>query len=450
MSVVPALDRGAFRRRLEVPALRVPAKRTGEVLQRLRPHLLNMARRRNVESAGAMKMVLLSRELPLEGTLEALPPEVREWLGEVEVTRHAIELDYEYLTAEEALRMVLPVEVPTSFEIVGHVVHLNLRAEQLPWKSIIGEVILDKVKTARTVVNKVDVVATPFRTFPLEVIAGDDDTRVVVRETDCEFRFDLREVYWNSRLQSEHARLSAAIAADSTDPIFVADATCGVGPFAVPLAKHPHVTVYANDLNPAAVRALADNARRNGCSDAIRVRDPGCARDFLRTDAVRYDHVITNLPAAGIDLLDAFRGLRFDENNDGRGPPLVHCYCFAAKTDDVVDAILRRVELALGTSPPPPPPTHQARRRRPFPSPAVDEALRAARDGATTVRWIRNVAPSKDMYCVSFRVPRACADLEYHHRHPPLEAPTLRLDAVEGAGGRTSKRPRTVAPPPGP
>jgi tRNA (guanine37-N1)-methyltransferase len=46
------------------------------------------------------------------------------------------------------------VEVPMSFETVGHIAHLNLREEQLPHKHLIGSVLLDKNPHIRTVVNK--------------------------------------------------------------------------------------------------------------------------------------------------------------------------------------------------------------------------------------------------------------------------------------------------------
>ena len=46
-------------------------------------------------------------------------------------------------------------EVPSSFETVGHIAHLNIRNELVPYKSLIGQVIIDKNPNIKTVVNKV-------------------------------------------------------------------------------------------------------------------------------------------------------------------------------------------------------------------------------------------------------------------------------------------------------
>ncbi len=87
-------------------------------------------------------------------------------------------------------------EVPSSYEQVGHVAHLNLREELKPYSNIIGQVILDKHwPNIRTVINKVGTIENQFRTFPMEVIAGEDDLDVTVSESGCRFAFNFRDVY---------------------------------------------------------------------------------------------------------------------------------------------------------------------------------------------------------------------------------------------------------------
>jgi tRNA G37 N-methylase Trm5 len=46
-------------------------------------------------------------------------------------------------------------DIPGSFETVGHIAHLNLRDELLPFKLVIGRVLLDKnTPRIKTVLNK--------------------------------------------------------------------------------------------------------------------------------------------------------------------------------------------------------------------------------------------------------------------------------------------------------
>jgi len=391
-----SFDRDAISETHEVPALLVPAKRTSAYVKALRRHLVDVPRYRTVASVddASQKKILLSRQLPRDDPCTGLPEEAAAFLrkaldeGEAQQTSHSITLAYDHFTAEEVLRKLLPSSIPTpsAFEHVGHVAHLNLRPEHDPYKALIGEVLLDKVANVRTVVNKIGEIATEYRTYELEVLGGDPSTKVELREQDCLFRFDVRDVYWNSRLQSEHARLSATIPRDAR----VADCTCGVGPFSIPLSKRG-VACYANDLNPKAVEFLRENARLNKCAQ-LQISEPSCARSFLRSiTAWRPTHCIYNLPATGIELLDVFR------EYEGASP-IVHCYCFGkARNDtDAIHDIHARCVHAVGASLPTP--------DKLLPSPAARDAATIAEAGFA-VRWVRNVSPNKDMYCASFRAP---------------------------------------------
>ena len=66
------------------------------------------------------------------------------WIGANggQQTSHTFTLEYRHYTMHSILRAVLPPEirdVPHTFETVGHIAHLNLREEQLPYKEVIGK-----------------------------------------------------------------------------------------------------------------------------------------------------------------------------------------------------------------------------------------------------------------------------------------------------------------------
>ena len=55
---------------------------------------------------------------------------------------HTVSLDYHSYSPRAVLAAVLPAdsdEIPTGFEVVGHIAHLNLRKEFLPYKVLIGK-----------------------------------------------------------------------------------------------------------------------------------------------------------------------------------------------------------------------------------------------------------------------------------------------------------------------
>lgn len=80
-----------------------------------------------------------------------------------------ISLQLKYLRrnvlTSKVLRAILPsnLEVPSSYEQVGHIVHLNLDASLLPFKYVIGQVYLDKIPSCKTVVNKIGRILSPWQ-----------------------------------------------------------------------------------------------------------------------------------------------------------------------------------------------------------------------------------------------------------------------------------------------
>lgn len=237
----PRLCREAFQRTIRVVALRTLPQHCNELQRAARAFMLREPKLKPIradtsEPDSPMRLILLRPDVNED--LHTLPEALRKRIAEVGAGTITMEVQvgYEQLRADEVLRQVLPegVDVPTGYEVAGHVAHLNLREEQLPYKHVIGQVVLDKSPGVRTVVNKVSTIASQFRTFPLELLAGEDDLNVEVREGGATFRFNFGEVYWNSRLQTEHGRVLEGLAADDIicawrcvcAPLRLARATC--------------------------------------------------------------------------------------------------------------------------------------------------------------------------------------------------------------------------------
>ncbi|KAH9951011.1 Met-10+ like-protein-domain-containing protein [Amylocystis lapponica] len=430
------LDTTAFHKSVPVLAAKVPPAKAGVLLQSqlLKRSLIDAPKVRSVVNTQDGKRLVLFRF----SDKAALPPEALDFLnGEsAELLTHTLDLNYDYWTADDILHSILPEELvegaPSGFAATGHIAHLNLNTEYLPYKHVIGKVILDKNKHIRTVVNKLDSISNQFRVFDMELLAGEPDYVVEHSESNCRFTFDFTEVYWNSRLHTEHARLVEQFRPEDV----VADVFAGVGPFAIPAAKKG-CGIFANDLNPNSYKFLTKNVADNKVTTLVR---PSCedGRAFIRgvfsaafdnpvppasppkppksqrklerhvglaasparlssespaPRRKRITHFAMNLPDSAIEFLDAFRGVLSPTNISDRdlsgiyatGLPMVHCYCFTRELEpEKAEADIRqRVEEKLG-----------------------------------------HALEQEDMYCISFRLPRAVA---LSHIEPYLPRfPTLR------------------------
>ncbi|GAA5808026.1 hypothetical protein MFLAVUS_001408 [Mucor flavus] len=389
------LERSAFKTVVGTLVIKVPTKKVGVFMKAFDKDLFNQPRTRNVlpdPESKETKLIILRTDLE---KIDDLPQEKVDMIKEegVSTFKHNLEFDYNFWTAEQILHAVMPEDaqdIPSSFTQIGHIAHMNLREYYYPWKKLIGQVILD-----------IDSIDTTFRFFKMEVLAGEDNMIAEVKESGCKFKFDFSKVYWNSRLHTEHDRLVQLFKKNE----YVCDVFAGVGPFALPAAKKGAI-VYANDLNPSSHEWMKENIKANKITNGIYPYNMD-GRAFIR-QAVKdlqatskdewktFDHFVMNLPATAIEFLDTFRGLYHDQKhlfNTRAKLPMIHCHCFTKSTDAMQD-ITERVANIMGGKPDP---------------------LK------TTLHWVRNVAPKKDMYCVSFPLSSELAFAAPHSEKRKIE-----------------------------
>lgn len=318
------------------------------------------------------------------------------------------------------------------------IAHLNLREQYLPYKYLIAEILKDKNKAIRTVINKTEDVGShsEFRTFPFELLAGDNDLNVVQHEQDCEFHFDYSRVYWNSRLETEHRRLVERFSKGQ----MVCDVMAGVGPFAVPAGRRK-IFVWANDLNPHGWEVMEDAIKRNKVKDfvsafnmdgrkfirwsatellkqdpvTVEIQPKGRRERSKKTDKLQppppppevyvrpriFDHYVMNLPATAIEFLDAFPGLYAGKESlfaphTSQALPMIHVYCFSGHSENELDDhidVCKRISERIGYTI----------------TPEDREGGSGNQEIELAIHNVRLVSPKKQMFCASFRLPKEVA-----------------------------------------
>ena len=307
----------------------------------------------------------------------------------------------------EVLKEILPAdveEIPSGYETIGDIAHLNLTGKLFDHRYVIGEVILDKNPQLRTVVTKIGQIESTYRFYDLECIAGDASSfESVVMEDKVKFKVDVSKVYWCSKLSGERNRIIEQIFKEGE---VLCDMFCGIGPLAVKAAMKKRIKVIANDLNPACYDYLKQNISLNKVQKRV-IPFNMDAREFVRMvvdksndplqseipeDFLRFDHCYMNLPVDAIEFLDVFVGL-FDKANpkvwseDAQNPkliklPMIHVYGFTfhQEKDKAKEYFIERIAKAMSY-------------------PLFNEA------NIEHFHNIRDVSPQSHMYGISFRLP---------------------------------------------
>jgi tRNA (guanine37-N1)-methyltransferase len=364
------------------------------------------------------KIIILHPSTP---TLSELPENVREILVQCQVSDgpdQSMQFSYHQFTSAYLLAKLLPVALhppPTAFETIGHIAHLNLRALHLPYKHLIGQVLLETLPSVETVISKVGEVHGPYRIYDFEVLAGRPTTAVDMTEFGIQLHFDMAKVYWCSRLSEERQRL---LRSEFRKDQIVADAFCGIGAMCLLAAQQLNCTIWANDWNPAAVEYLQDNAARNNLNHRMGRVQCGDAYDFLTDIGLRNDgdgvqrlpdHVILNFPLESPRFLGALRWwpvmktkrkpYKTATNSSSTSKtdadviiPRVHVYTFA-RADPETDRSAEEVAIDLVASNLLPVADGAVKRK---------DELDDEHDCCVTTHPVRDVAPGKLVVCVSF------------------------------------------------
>jgi len=202
---------------------------------------------------------------------------------------------------EDKLSPHLLASLPRALDIVGNIAIIELSPELGPYKSVIGEAILETHKTVSTVLAKASAISGTYRLRGFTVVAGEPKTETIHREYGCLYYVNPAKAYFSPRLSYEHNRVASLVKEGET----VIDLFAGVGPFAVLIAKtHRNVRVHAVDVNPHAIELLKKNIRLNRVEGKVHPILGNAKQVIDEGFDGAADRLIMNLPEKAIEFLD--------------------------------------------------------------------------------------------------------------------------------------------------
>ena len=204
-------------------------------------------------------------------------------------------------TLESILTSKESDELISAFDQIGDIIIVRIPDSLLSKKELIGETLLEQVKSAKSVFYQSSSVEGKFRTRDLEVLAGDNKTETEYKEYGCRFVVDVEKVFFSPRLSSERIRIAELVNHDEV----VTNMFAGIGMFSIIAAKKKKCTVYNIDINPDAARLCEKNIVLNKLVGNI-ISIHGGATEVIRNQLEnKSDRTLMLLPEKSDEFLDS-------------------------------------------------------------------------------------------------------------------------------------------------
>ncbi len=205
-------------------------------------------------------------------------------------------------TFREALQGVLKKDeiekVNSSYDIIGDIAVIDFDDSLKKVETTIAWTLKRTNKNIKVVAKRSKKTLGKFRIRKVMPIVGEKRTETIHKENNIRLKIDLNKAYYSVRYSSERLRLLKQI--KNNEKILVMFA--GVGPFPILFAKKKNVQVWANELNPDAVRFLKENIKLNKLNKKVKIVE-GDAHEVILKIRKKFDRIIMPLPHSAKDFL---------------------------------------------------------------------------------------------------------------------------------------------------
>lgn len=279
-------------------------------------------------------------QIKKKGKYLILPLKRKADLKKGEIVEVDFEKQEETKSVKECLKGALTQEelelLPSSYDVIGDILVLDLKEELIDKEKRIGRAFLKTHKNVKVVTRKVGPVEGEFRIQKVKIIAGENRTETLHKENNCRFKLDVNRVFYTPRMARERKLVSERAKSGEK----VVDLFAGVGPYSIPIAKTNDVEVIAIEKNKEAYDYLKENIKLNNVGEKVKAYQGGCKQVVHEEelDSVA-DRIIMNLPGRSEDFLDTAEKI-------GKKGAVLHFYHFSEEAglyENIIELIKKRV-----------------------------------------------------------------------------------------------------------
>lgn len=191
-------------------------------------------------------------------------------------------------------------KVYNSFDVVGDIAIFRLPRTSPVNAQAAAEAIMRLHRNVKTVLLQSSPVFGDLRLRHLTLVAGENKTSTIHKESGCSFAVDVAKCYFSPRLSHERMRIARMTEQNE----IVINMFAGVGCFSIIIAKHSGAAkVFSIDVNPAAIQFIQENVRLNRVYGKV-IPLQGDSKEIIN-NRLRHmaDRVLMPLPEKALEYL---------------------------------------------------------------------------------------------------------------------------------------------------
>ena len=231
-----------------------------------------------------------------------------------------------------------------SYDILGNIAIVKFVAPKkltLKDKKKIALKILKQHKNVRTILEKSGNFSGRLRKQKTRFIAGEKTKEVLYRENNCEFRFNVDDCYFSSRLSTDREEIAKQVL-KSRKKEKVLVMFSGIGVYGIVIGKLSKAEkIVCVELNRKCNKYALENVERNKLLERVQIVQGDVMRIIGKGKSKRINSKFDRIVMARPNLKDDFLDVAFQVCKKGT---IIHYHCFYHELEKKAGVIEELIE----------------------------------------------------------------------------------------------------------